>query len=152
MLGNQCPHAGLHTGPWAQKAHFFPDTFLPGLGPLRAMPGPRLALHRHGEGTQQVGDEHRPWIWTCHGGLGHWGQGARAGGHGTRVHLGLAESQFSLHRITRHGALGQTDKHIQTVDRDVKDSSHRREALFLLLTCQSCQKPGGTRWGEIPPR
>ena len=30
--------------------------------------------------------------------------------------------------------------------------SHRPQALFLLLTCQSCQKPGGTRWGGTPPR
>lgn len=31
----------------------------------------------------------------------------------------------------------------------MRDGHHRRWAL--LLTCQSCQKPGGTRWGETPP-
>lgn len=130
------PEPWLHTAPY---------TYTP---PLRAIKSNAL-----GQG----------WPWTGrergHGGRPTWALDldmpfkAQDTGREPKSHLGLTVIQpTESHQAC--DSLGQrqmgTDRH--TLRRDVRSGSHRRRALLLLLTCQSCRKPGGTRWGETPPR
>lgn len=74
-------------------------------------------------------------------------------GREPKSHLGW--QLLSLQRLIRHMTPWDRDRWGQIYihsGRDVRSGSHRRRALLLLLTCQSCRKPGGIRWGETPPR
>lgn len=91
-----------------------------------------------------MASEHGPWIWMCRD------TGARNETQGrdrTRVPSWLGQQLIqSTQAHQAYDTLGQRDRlgtDIHTEDSDEKHGSHGQRAL-LLLTCRSCQKPGGT--------